>query len=108
MDAVWRNRNVPRFPVSSGRGLTKAETKTMNKIKRIGTWLRRNSAKVVAGVMIGTASVGTAFADAPPLDLASTGTTIAGYIATAAGAGVAVLAGLYGVRVIIRAFKSVK
>ena len=49
------------------------------------------------------------FADAgAPLDLTSTGTTIAGYIATAAGAGVAVLAGLYGVRVIIRAFKSVK
>ena len=50
-----------------------------------------------------------AFADtSAPLDLTSTGTTIAGYIATAAGAGVAVLAGLYGVRVIIRAFKSVK
>jgi hypothetical protein len=50
-----------------------------------------------------------AFADtSAPLDLSSTGTTIAGYIATAAGAGVAVLAGLYGVRVIIRAFKSVK
>ena len=47
-------------------------------------------------------------ADSAPLDLSSTGTTIAGYIATAAGAGVAVLAGLYGVRVIIRAFKSVK
>ena len=50
-----------------------------------------------------------AFADGTaPLDLTSTGTTIAGYIATAAGAGLAVLAGLYGVRVIIRAFKSVK
>ena len=50
-----------------------------------------------------------AFADgSAPLDLSATGTTIAGYIATAAGAGVAVLAGLYGVRVIIRAFKSVK
>jgi hypothetical protein len=50
-----------------------------------------------------------AFADgSAPLDLGSTGTEIAGYIATAAGAGVAVLAGLYGVRVIIRAFKSVK
>jgi hypothetical protein len=48
------------------------------------------------------------FAAGEPLDLSATGTTVAGYIATAAGAGVAVLAGLYGVRVIIRAFKSVK
>jgi hypothetical protein len=43
-----------------------------------------------------------------PLDLSSTGTEVAGYIATAAGAGVAILAGMYGVRVIIRAFKGVK
>jgi hypothetical protein len=43
-----------------------------------------------------------------PLDLASTGSELAGYIATAAGAGVAILAGMYGVRVILRAFKSVK
>ena len=50
-----------------------------------------------------------AFADGgAPLDMSSTGTEIAGYIATAAGAGLAVLAGLYGVRVIIRAFKAVK
>lgn len=43
-----------------------------------------------------------------PLDLAATGTTIAGYIAGAAGAGVSILAGLYGVRIIISAFKGVK
>lgn len=43
-----------------------------------------------------------------PLDLATTGTEIAGYIAGAAGAGVAILAAFYGVRVIIRAFKMVK
>jgi len=43
-----------------------------------------------------------------PLDLSATGTTIAGYIATAAGAGVAILGALYGIRVIIRAFKAVK
>jgi hypothetical protein len=50
-----------------------------------------------------------AFADGgAPLDMTGTGTQIAGYIATAAGAGLAVLAGLYGVRVIIRAFKAVK
>jgi hypothetical protein len=43
-----------------------------------------------------------------PLDLAATGTEIAGYIAGAAGAGIAILAAFYGVRVIIRAFKMVK
>lgn len=43
-----------------------------------------------------------------PLDLSGTGTSVAGYIADAALAGVAILAALYGVRVIIRAFKSVK
>jgi hypothetical protein len=43
-----------------------------------------------------------------PLDLSSTGAEVAGYIAAAAGAGVAILAGLYGVRVILRAFKIVK
>jgi hypothetical protein len=43
-----------------------------------------------------------------PLDVAATGTEIAGYIATAAAAGLAIMAGLYGVRVIIRAFKSVR
>jgi hypothetical protein len=43
-----------------------------------------------------------------PLDLTSTGTEMAGYVATAAGAGVALLAALYGVRVIIKAFKGVK
>ena len=68
----------------------------MNKIK-----------KLFVGAM--TLAPLAVFADTgAPLDLTSTGTTIAGYIATAAGAGVAVLAGLYGVRVIIRAFKSVK
>jgi len=47
-------------------------------------------------------------ATAAPLDLAATGTTLAGYVAGAAGAGVALFAALYGVRVIIRAFRSVK
>jgi hypothetical protein len=54
-------------------------------------------------------TLGTTFAQgSAPLDLAATGTTIAGYVAAAAGAGVALLAAMYGVRVIIRAFKSVK
>lgn len=43
-----------------------------------------------------------------PLDMAATGTTIAGYVAAAAGAGLAILAARYGVRIIVSAFKSVK
>lgn len=43
-----------------------------------------------------------------PLDLAATGTSVAGYVGGAATAGIAILAALYGVRVILRAFKSVK
>ena len=46
-----------------------------------------------------------AFASGEPLDLTSTGTTLAGYVATAAGAALGVLAALWGVRVIIRAFR---
>ena len=46
--------------------------------------------------------------DTPPLDLTATGASVAGYIAAAAGAGVAILAAMYGIRVIIRAFKAVK
>jgi hypothetical protein len=57
----------------------------------------------VLGIMLGS----QAFA-VPPLDLTQVGSDIAGYIAAAALAGVAILAGLYGVRVIIRAFKAVK
>lgn len=49
-----------------------------------------------------------AMATGEPLDLTATGTTIAGYIATAAGAGLAILAGFYGLKVLIRAFKAVK
>jgi hypothetical protein len=43
-----------------------------------------------------------------PLDLTSTGTDVAGYIATAAAAGLGILGAMYGIRVIIRAFKAVK
>jgi hypothetical protein len=43
-----------------------------------------------------------------PLDLSATGTEVAGYIAAAAGAGIGILAAMYGVRVIVRAFKAVK
>ncbi len=64
--------------------------------------------KMVAGALMLIPTVSVFAAGSAPLDLSDTGTTVAGYIATAGGAGVAVLAGLYGIRVIIRAFKSVK
>lgn len=43
-----------------------------------------------------------------PLDLTSVGSDVASYIGAAALAGAAILGALYGVRVIVRAFKSVK
>ena len=67
--------------------------------------------KLAAAAVVAAGTVGSSFASggsSGPIDLTSTGTTIAGYIAGAAGAGVAILAGLYGIRVIIRAFKAVK
>ena len=42
------------------------------------------------------------------LDMTATGNTLAGYIAGAAAAALAIFAGLYGIRVIIRAFRAVK
>jgi len=67
----------------------------MNKIKSI--------VAVGAVLVLGAAS---AWAQAP-LDLTATGTTLAGYVATAATAALGILAAILGVRVIIRAFKSV-
>ena len=46
--------------------------------------------------------------DTPPLDLTAAGVTLAGYIAVAAGAALAIFLGLYGIRIIVRAFKGVK
>lgn len=42
-----------------------------------------------------------------PLDLSDVGEEIGGYVATAAAAGVVVLAAIWGIRIIIKAFKSV-
>jgi len=67
----------------------------MNKIKKL---------MLVFGAVVAPLAC---FADAP-LDMATTGTTLAGYIGTAATAALAIFAGLYGIRVIIRAFRSVK
>jgi len=72
------------------------------------SFLSENSGKVAAAVVVGTSFLGTSFATGEPLDVSATGTTIAGYVAGAAAAGLAIMAALYGVRVIIRAFKSVR
>lgn len=59
------------------------------------------------GLVVGLVGVaGSVFADAP-LDLTATGTTLAGYVTTAAVAALGILAAILGVRVIIRAFKTV-
>jgi hypothetical protein len=63
---------------------------------------RKFKALVVLGV-VGAASVLSASAQA--IDLTATGTEIAGYVGTAATAGLAVLAAMYGLRILIRAFK---
>jgi len=42
-----------------------------------------------------------------PLDLAATGTTLAGYVGDAAAAGLVIAVAVWGLRVIIRAFKAV-
>lgn len=42
-----------------------------------------------------------------PLDLSATGTAIAGYVGEAALAGVAIFAAIWGLRIIVKAFKTV-
>lgn len=48
----------------------------------------------------------SAFAEGEPIDLAAAGTTLAGYVATAAGAGIAVYVAIAGVRIIKKAFSA--
>jgi hypothetical protein len=43
-----------------------------------------------------------------PLDVTDIASTVGGYVPAAAAAGLGIMAALYGVRVILRAFKSVK
>lgn len=61
---------------------------------------------IVMSGLVALACVGSALADAP-LDLTTTGSTLAGYVATAAAAALGILAAILGVRVIIKAFKTV-
>lgn len=64
-------------------------------------WIKR-----IIPVVVGFGFPVLAMASGEPLDLTSTGTTLAGYVAGAAGAALGVLAALWGVRVIIRAFRA--
>jgi hypothetical protein len=50
----------------------------------------------------------TSFLATAPLDVSATATAVAGYVPSAALAGLGIMAALYGVRVILRAFKAVK
>lgn len=68
-----------------------------SKFKKLGTW-----------AAVAALSVVPAFAEGEPLDVTATGTAIAGYATTAAAAGLGIMAALYGIRIIIRAFRSVK
>lgn len=65
----------------------------------------KNRALVAGGAVAGAAS--SAMAAGEPLDLTATGTTLAGYVAGAATAGLGVAVAIWGVKVILRAFKSV-
>jgi hypothetical protein len=71
--------------------------------------MKQNKLKsAFAAMAAGTVLAASNLHATAPLDLSATGTEVAGYIAGAAGAGVAILAAMYGIRVIIRAFKAVK
>ena len=68
----------------------------MNKLKNLAL-----------GAVATAACMATSFAtDSAPVDLSATGTTIAGYAATAAAAGLAVFAAIKGVRIILKAFNA--
>lgn len=68
----------------------------------------KNTFKRLGVLAVGLAPLGAFAAGEGPLDLSATGTTLAGYVGTGAGAALGVFAALYGVRVILRAFKIVK
>jgi hypothetical protein len=63
----------------------------------------RNKKLYIALAML--AMVAQARAEAP-IDLAATGTEMAGYVSVAAGAGLAVFAAIAGVRIILKAFRT--
>ena len=79
---------------NDGKGVNK---KMLKKLKQIAV-----------GVGAAVATVAPAFASGEPLDLTAAGTTLAGYVAVAAGAALALWLAFMGIKVIIRSFKAVK
>lgn len=70
-------------------------------------FVKRSAARIITtGAIVGSAASARA-TDTAPLDLSSVGTTVAGYVATAALAGVTIMTALWGLRIIVKAFKTV-
>lgn len=72
---------------------------TYNSLKNKALWLVP---------VAGAALTSSAHAAGEPIDLSAAGTTIVGYLGTAAGAAVVVFIAIVGIRWMVRAFKSVK
>lgn len=68
---------------------------------------RLNLLKKIAAGSVVLAPLGAFATSTTPLDLTATGTTVAGYVGQSALAGLAVFAAIYGIRVIMKAFKAV-
>jgi hypothetical protein len=68
--------------------------------------MKTKALRLVGALMLLTAPA--VFATGEPIDLTAAGTTIVGYITAAAGFAVVVFVALYGLRAMVRAFKTVK
>jgi len=78
------------------------------RIWRAGVQVAKDPKTLLMGLVVGGFSaIASAHAVGEPLDMSATGTAVAGYVATTAAAGLPVFAGLFGLRVIVRAFHSV-
>lgn len=58
--------------------------------------------------VVSLALAGSARAEGEPINLTSAGSTLVGYVTTAAGAAVVIFVAILGIRWMIRAFKTVK
>lgn len=68
----------------------------------------RNTRRLLLTGLVTAATVGSASAQGTaPVDVAAIGTQLAGYVPTAAAAGLAVFAAIIGAKIIIKAFKTV-
>ena len=61
----------------------------------------------MTALLLGASSASMFAADAAPVDLTATGSSIAGYAAAAAAAGLVVFAAIKGVRIIVKAFNAI-